>query len=134
MPITWPDDVDEIIGGDLTAALAYVTPAGGAVVTAVAPIGLRDRDAGTVTFTTSLGLGRKLERIARNPRVALAYHAREHGLADGSEVVLVQGDAQPAPEPDRSSLEGTARPQATRFRGPPKEEKLFWDRGRREYY
>ena len=82
MPITWPDSVDEIIGGDLTAALAYVTPAGGAVVTAVAPVGLRDRAAGTVTFTTSLGLGRKLERIARNPRVALAYHAREHGFAD----------------------------------------------------
>ena len=134
MPITWPDDVDEIIGGDLTAALAYVTPAGGAVVTAVAPVGLRDRDAGTVSFTTSLGLGKKLERIARNPRVALAYHAREHGFADGSEFVLVQGDAQPATEPDRSYLEDTVRPQATRFMGPPKEGKLFWDRWLREYY
>ena len=130
MPITWPDDVDEIIGGDLTAALAYVTPAGGAVVTAVAPIGLRDRAAGTVTF----GLGRKLERIARNPRVALGYHAREHGFAEGSEFVLVQGDAQPATEPDRSYLEGTVKPQATRFMGPPKEGKLFWDRWLREYY
>ena len=53
-------------------------------MTAVAPIGMRDRAAGTVTFTTSLGLGRKLERIARNPRVALAYHAREHGFAAGA--------------------------------------------------
>ena len=53
--VTWPDDVDQILAGDLTTALAYVTPAGGAVVTAVAPIGLRDREAGTVTFTTSLG-------------------------------------------------------------------------------
>ena len=134
MPITWPDSVDEIIGGDLTAALAYVTPAGGAVVTAVAPVGLRDRAAGTVTFTTSLGLGRKLERIARNPRVALAYHAREHGFAQAPGFVLVQGDAQPATEPDRSYLEGTVRPQATRFMGPPKEGKLFWDRWLREYY
>ena len=77
----WSDADDAIIGGDLTAALAYVTPAGGAVATPVAPIGLRDREAGTVVFTTSLGFGRKLERIRANPRVALAYHAREHGFA-----------------------------------------------------
>jgi hypothetical protein len=134
MAITWPDDVDDIIGGDLTAALAYVTPAGGAVVTAVAPVGLRDRDAGTVSFTTSLGLGRKLERIARNPRVALGYHSREHGFSDAPGFVLVQGDAQPAIEPDRAYLEGTLRPQAARFMGPPKEGKLFWDRWLREYY
>ena len=65
--VSWPDDIDAILGGDLTAALAYVTPAGGAVVTAVAPIGLRDREQGTVTFTTSLGFGNKLERIKREP-------------------------------------------------------------------
>ena len=35
--VQWPDAIDEVIGGDLTAALAYVTPAGGAVATAVAP-------------------------------------------------------------------------------------------------
>jgi hypothetical protein len=134
MPITWPDDVDEIIGGDLTAALAYVTPAGGAVVTAVAPVGLRNREAGTVSFTTSLGLGRKLERIARNPRVALGYHSREHGFSDAPGFVLVQGDAEPATEPDRDYLEETLRPQAARFMGPPKEGKLFWDRWLREYY
>ena len=134
MAITWPDEADEIITGDLTAALAYVTPAGGAVVAAVAPIGLRDRDGGTVSFTTSLGLGRKLERIARNPRVALAYHAREHGFTARPEFVLVQGDATPAREPDRDYLEQTVRPQATRFLGAPKEGRLFWDRWLREYY
>jgi hypothetical protein len=134
MPVHWPDEVDEIITGDLTAALAYVTPAGGAVVTAVAPIGLRDREAGTVSFTTSLGLGRKLERIARNPRVALAYHAREHGFCDRPGFVLVQGDATPAAEPDRDYLDQRLRPQAARFLGPPKEGKLFWDRWLREYY
>src|SRR5689334_24223863 len=91
--VQWPDAVDEVIGGDLTAALAYVTPAGGAVVTAVAPIGLRDREAGTVGFTTSLGFGKKLERIQQNPHVALAYHDRRHGFSNSSEYVLVQGTA-----------------------------------------
>lgn len=52
-PPLWPDADDEIIGGDLTAALAYCTPAGGAVATPVAPVGLRDRGAGTVSFTAS---------------------------------------------------------------------------------
>src|SRR6185503_5629155 len=121
MAITWPDRADEAVAGDLTAAVAYVTPAGGAVVTAVAPIGLRDREAGTVSFTTSLGFGRKLERIARNPRVALAYHAREHGFADSSDYVLVQGDATASTEPSRDYLENVLRPAATRFMGPPKE-------------
>jgi hypothetical protein len=134
MPITWPDEVDEILGGDLTAALAYVTPAGGAVVTAVAPLGLRDRAAGTVTFTTSLGLGRKLERMARNPRAALGYHSRRHGFADRPEFVLVQGNADIAAEPSREYLEQVVRPQATRFMGPPKQGRLFWDRWLREYY
>jgi hypothetical protein len=134
MPITWPDEADEIIGGDLTAALAYVTPAGGAVVTAVAPLGLRDRAAGTVTFTTSLGLGRKLERMARNPRAALGYHSREHGFADRPGFVLVQGNADTAAEPSREYLEQVVRPQSTRFMGPPKEGRLFWDRWLREYY
>jgi len=67
-PVQWSDAIDEVIGGDLTAALSYVTPAGGAVVTAVAPIGLRDRSAGTVSFTTSLGFGRKLERLRQGGR------------------------------------------------------------------
>jgi Pyridoxamine 5'-phosphate oxidase len=132
--VTWPDDIDEIIAGDLTAALAYCTPAGGAVVTAVAPLGLRDRDQGTITFTTSLGFGRKLDRIARNPRVALAYHAREHGFAGGSGFVLVQGEADPQTEPDRDLLENVIGPQAERFMGPAKRGKLFWDRWLQEYY
>src|SRR5438477_12223997 len=101
----WSDLDDEIIGGDLTAALAYATPAGGAVVTPVAPVGLRDRPAGTVSFTTSLGFGRKLDRIKENPRVALAYHAREHGFATGTRFVLVQGIASYDAHPDRDLLE-----------------------------
>jgi hypothetical protein len=134
MPITWADQVDEVIAGDLTAALTYVTPAGGAVVTAVAPIGLRDRGAGTVGFTTSLGFGKKLERIANNPNVALAYHSREHGFSTRPGFVLVQGHATFVANPDPDFIEGVIGPQAERFMGPPKRGRLFWDRWLREYY
>lgn len=130
--VQWPDAIDDVIGGDLTAALAYVTPAGGAVVTAVAPIGLRDRSDGTVSFTTSLGFGRKLDRIERDPRVALAYHAREHGHSGSSRYVLVQGSAAVVREPDREYLEFIGR-QATPFMGPPARG-VFWDRWLSAYY
>src|ERR687887_533856 len=116
-PVTWSDEVDDVFAGDITAALAYLTPARGAVVTAVSPIGLRDREAGTVPFTTSLGFGKKLDLIAQNPRVALAYHAREHGFCDASAYVLVQGDAKALTEPSREYLENVLRPAATRFMG-----------------
>jgi hypothetical protein len=39
-PVRWPDDADDVIKSDITAAAAYLTPAGGAVVTAVAPAAL----------------------------------------------------------------------------------------------
>jgi hypothetical protein len=131
----WPDEVDEVIGGDLTCAVANVTPAGGAVVTAVAPIGLRDREAGTVGFTTSLGFGRKLERIRAQPRIALAYHAREHGLGDAANerYVLVQGMATFDAHPDRDFLENEIGPRAARFMGAPRRGR-FWDRWLRAYY
>lgn len=134
MAVSWSEEDDSVIGGDLTAALAYVTPAGCAVVTAVAPIGLRDRDGGTVTFTTSLGFGRKLDRIRRNPRVALAYHAREHGFATEPRFVVVQGNASFDASPDRVVLEQLVQPAATRFLGAPKRGRIFWDRWLREYY
>jgi hypothetical protein len=133
MPVTWSDAADDVITGDLTAGVAYVTPAGGAVVTAVAPIGLRDRDTGTVTFTTSLGFGRKLERLRNEPRMALAYHAREHGFSDRPEFVLVQGRATIVEDPDREYLETVVQPAAERFLGPPKRG-VFWDRWLAAYY
>jgi len=129
----WSDREDDIIGGDLTAALAYATPAGGAVLTPVAPIGLRDRAAGTVGFTTSLGFGRKLDRIKQNPRVALAYHAREHGFASEPRFVLVQGTASFQPRVDRALLEDVVRPASARFMGPPRTGP-FWDRWLSAYY
>lgn len=129
----WSDLDDTVIGGDLAAALAYLTPAGGAVVTAVAPNGLRDRDAGTVGFTTSLGFGRKLDRIKENPCVALAYHAREHGFATQPRFVLVQGTATYDARPDPSVLAKTVRPASTRFMGPPRTG-IFWGRWLSAYY
>jgi hypothetical protein len=53
-PVRWLDEAQQVISGDITAA-AYLTPAGGAVVTAVAPFGIADRGRGMVGFTTSLG-------------------------------------------------------------------------------
>jgi hypothetical protein len=129
----WSDVDDAIIGGDLTAALAYVTPAGGAVVTAVAPIGLRDREQGTVDFTTSLGFGRKLDRIKENPRVALAFHAREHGFASEPRFVLVQGMASYDPSPDPVVLAERVQPASTRFMGAPRTG-VFWNRWLSAYY
>jgi hypothetical protein len=79
MPVSWSEEIDAVLGGDLTAALTYVTPAGGAVATCVAPVGLRDRQAGWVGFTTSLGFGKKLDRIDRDPHVAMAFHAGSTG-------------------------------------------------------
>jgi hypothetical protein len=133
VPVSWPDAVDEVLGGDLTAALAYLTPAGGAVVTPVAPVGLRDRAEGSVTFTTSLGFGRKLDRIQRDPRVALAYHARDHGFAGSPEFVLVQGRARPVPPVDEEWNREVLGPKSARFMGPPRRG-AFWDRWLREYY
>ena len=103
--VRWSDEVDEILTGDLAAAFAYLTPAKGVVIAPMAPLGLRDREAGTVTLTTSLGLWKKLDRVRRNPGVAVAYHAREHGFSDRPGFVLVQGRASFSPTPDRAWLE-----------------------------
>jgi hypothetical protein len=119
MGITWPDDVDAIIGGDLAAGFAYVTPARGVVIAPMAPLGLRDRDRGTVTVTTSLGLWRKLDRIRSNPSVAIAFHARDHGDGNRPEFVLVQGTARFSTVPDRAWLESINR-QWEHFLGPVK--------------
>lgn len=91
--MTWPDEVDDILGGDLVVAVGSPTPRGGVALYSVTPLGMRDRAAGTVTFTTSLGFGRKLERIAADPRIAVTYHTRKHGHTDRQGVVVVQGIA-----------------------------------------
>ncbi len=113
----WSDEVDEILGGDLAAGFAYLTPAKGVVITPMAPLGLRDREAGTVTLSTSLGLWKKLDRVRKNPGVAVAYHAREHGLTDRPGFVVVQGRASFSTTPDRDWLESIT-PEWERFLGP----------------
>ena len=132
-PVRWPDEVDEVLDADLVVGLAYRTPAGGAVVTGVSPIGIRDRKAGTVGFTTSLGFGRKLERIRRYPQVALAYHAREHGMSNRPDYVLVQGTVSGVVLPDEAYLRGELSERVRRYLGPPRGG-LFWDRWLRVYY
>ena len=132
MIVTWDDDLDAIFGGDLTAGLGYRTPAAGVVVQAVAPIGLRDREKGTLGFTTSLGFSKKLDRIAVDPRVAMAFHAREHGTATGTRYVLAQGTARVIEQPS-DAQRSVVREHATDHLGPPKEG-FFWDRWLREYY
>lgn len=117
MGVSWPDTADEVIGGDQVVALAYVTPAKGVVITPVTNFALRDREAGTLTaVNSSVGAWRKLDRIRRNPRVALAYHTRAHGFSERSEYVLVQGRAtlsDPIPDYPRS-----IRSAWERFGGP----------------
>ena len=90
----WPDAVDEIFGGDCVVMLAYVTPASGVVLTPVTNFAVRDRAAGTITaVNSSVGVWTKLERIRRNPHVALVFHTRKYGPQNRPEYVLVQGKA-----------------------------------------
>ena len=131
-PVCWDDEVDAVFAGDLTAALGYRTPAGGVVVQAVAPIGMRDREQGTIGFTTSLGFSKKLERIARDPRVAMAFHAREHGACRSDIYVLVQGTARVIERPTAQQRQ-RVRELSTLQLGPPAEGP-FWNRWLREYY
>jgi hypothetical protein len=131
-PVYWDDEVDSVFAGDLTAALGYRTPAGGVVVQAVAPIGMRDREMGTLGFTTSLGFSKKLERIARDPRVAMAFHAREHGASRSDLYVLAQGTARVIEQPTAQQRQ-RVRELSTAQLGPPAEGP-FWNRWLREYY
>src|SRR3954447_8035626 len=94
----WPDHVDEILGGDQVVALAYTTPANGVILTPLTNFGLRDRENGTLSaVNSSVAAWRKLDRIRKSPKIALAYHTRAHGFSDRPEYVLVQGTASLAP-------------------------------------
>ena len=115
--VSWTDDVDEILASDLAAGFAYLTPARGVVISPMAPLGLRDRETGTVTVTTSQAMWKKLDRIRQHSGVALAYHARAHGLTDRSGFVLVQGRASFPTAADRDWLKSIT-PEWERFLGP----------------
>jgi len=132
----WSEEADAVIGGDMATALAYATPARGAVVAPITTAGVRDREAGTVTLTTSLAFGRKLERIRRADQVALAFHAREHGFADGPAFVLVQGRAAIGWSPDKATRQAQRIELGAgmmRFFSPPRGGR-FWAWWMREYY
>jgi hypothetical protein len=115
--VHWDDNVDDIIAGDAAAGFASITPAKGVVIFPMAPMGIRDREAGTITVTSSLGLPKKIARIKANPSVAIAYHAREHGYSNRPEYVLVQGTASVPDRPDKAWLESIT-PEWERFLGP----------------
>jgi hypothetical protein len=114
--VSWSDEVDEILGGDLAVGLAYLTPAKGVMISPMATLGIRDRDAGTVTLSSSLSLWKKLDRMRRNPGVAVAYHTRDHAFTDRPGLVLVQGRASFDTTPDREWLESIT-PQWNKFLG-----------------
>jgi hypothetical protein len=130
--LRWDDTVDDLIAGDLTGALGYRTPAGGVVVQAVAPIGLRDVARGRIGFTTSLGFSKKLERIALDRRVCMAFHAREHGSARGTVYALIQGRATVVERPSDAERAHISE-QASRYLGEGRTGP-FWDSWLREYY
>jgi hypothetical protein len=132
----WSDEIDEVLGNDLTAGLACATQCGGTVVIAVGTLGLRDRETGTVTFTTSLGVGKKLDRIRAEPRVALAFHTRRHGLGSMSPLfVLVQGTARIVMDASQPLIDQIAEGAARHLSitGTPRRAQRFWDWWLKEY-
>jgi hypothetical protein len=94
MAVPWSEHLDEVIGGDHVVGFAYVTPARGVVLLPMTNFAVRDREAGVLTsVNSSVGAWKKLERLRRNPNVALAFHTRRHALNERPEYVLVQGRA-----------------------------------------
>lgn len=91
--VSWPDDVDAVLAGDQALMLGTVTPAKGVVLMPVTNFAVRDRNKGTITaVNSSIGVSKKLERMRRDPHVALAYHTRRHCFGEPtSEYVLIQG-------------------------------------------
>jgi hypothetical protein len=132
--IPWPDTVDEILAGDQAVVLAHATPASGVVLTPVTNFGLRDREAGTIAVNSSIGMWKKLERIRRDPHVAVAFHTREHGSSDRPEYVLVQGEASFASLADPDAWLGAMGENWERFGGQPRDVGLLWEWWLRAYH
>ena len=131
---SWPDSVEEILSGDQAAAFAHQTPASGVVLTPVTNFALQDRELGTVTINSSLGMWRKLERIRANPKVALAFHTREHGLNDRPEFVLVQGSASLSSLTDPNAWLNVMGENWERRGGQPRDVGPIWERWLRAYH
>jgi hypothetical protein len=126
----WTEPADEILDGDHAVILAYVTPAGGVVLAPVSNFGLHDRAKGIVTLNSSVGAWKKLDRIRRNPHVAVAFHTRAHATHERPEYILVQGRASlqpPVADYPSSVLEHWERLEPWRDLGP------LWKRWLRIY-
>ncbi|ORA34221.1 pyridoxamine 5'-phosphate oxidase family protein [Mycobacterium aquaticum] len=108
MVVQWPTAIDKILDGDQVVGVATVTPAGGVVISPMTNFAVHRPHAGTIAVNSSLGAAKKTERMRRNPHVAVAFHSRRHSSADGSQYVLVHGDATvSAPIRDFPSTIGT---------------------------
>jgi hypothetical protein len=130
----WPSDIDPVVRGDQILVFAHKTPAVGVVLTPMTNFGTHGRDEGRVTVNSSVGMWRKLERLMQEPKVAIAFHARDHSACTRADYVMVQGDGavSPTDEPDRwmnylgSSWET--------FGGQPRDVGLLWERWLRAYH
>jgi hypothetical protein len=133
MTARWPDTIDQVIGGDQAVVMAHVTPARGVVLTPLTNFGIRDQEAGRATpLNSSVGMWKKLRRLQENPRLAVAYHTREHAFTDRPEYVLLQGTASVSALDDRGWLERN-RENWERFAGPRNVGPL-WERWLRVYH
>jgi hypothetical protein len=108
----WPATVDEILHGDQIVGFAYVTPASGVVLQPLTNMGHP-----TEPVSSSVGMYKKLQRIQKNPHVAVAYHTRKHGFSERPEYVLVQGRGSLTPVERRDWIEHH-RDDWVRFAGP----------------
>jgi general stress protein 26 len=128
--VQWPIDVDEVLAGDQVVGVASVTPTSGVVVAPMTNFAIHDRQAGVVRVNSSVGAPKKIERIRRNPHVAVAFHSRDHSTAAGSQYVLVQGiGTVSAPVNDFPSTIGARWDDKD---GPPA--RGLWGRWLRVYY
>lgn len=119
------DGLEGILDGDFVVGLAQVTPLRGVVVSPVNSAGW-DAETSTFSFTSDLAAFKKLRRLERNPQVAVVFHTREHGTAEGGEYVLVQGDASFSWYPDREALAPFYERPGTAL-GPENLGGVFWD-------
>lgn len=94
MSTQWPAEATDIIGGDLLACFATTTPMGGTTLVPVCPFGMHDAAQGIVTLSSPVVMCGKLARLLDNPRCALAFFSRDHGLGSTPGFVLVQGNAE----------------------------------------
>ena len=108
----WPATVDEILHGDQIVGFAYVTPAKGVVLQPLTNMGHP-----TEPVSSSVGMYKKLQRIQKDPHVAVAYHTRKHEFSDGPEYVLVQGRGSLTPVEERDWID-RHRDDWVRFAGP----------------